>query len=180
MSDKDTLICIGVITGVHGVRGDVVIRSFTQKPRDLLTYSPLYDESKKTVFHFKFKKEVKKGLVVHLDGINDRDTAETFRQTSLYIERKSLPPEDTEEFYFVDLEGLNILSLDGINVGTVQNVQDLGAGAYLDCVNLAGQMFSVPFLKKAVPEVCIQKGYLKVDSSFILKNYQDEKESPSK
>ncbi|MGE0626888.1 MAG: hypothetical protein AB7O43_03630, partial [Hyphomicrobiaceae bacterium] len=37
-------IRLGRITGAHGIRGDVVIRSFTADPADIAGYGPLTDE----------------------------------------------------------------------------------------------------------------------------------------
>ena len=38
-------VCVGVITGAHGVRGAVRIKTFTAEPADVAGYGPLEDES---------------------------------------------------------------------------------------------------------------------------------------
>jgi len=176
MSLNDKLVCVGIISKVHGVRGDVIIKSFTESPEDLLNYTPIYDRTKNKTFSFKLKRVDKKGLVVHIKGVDDRNTAETLRQTELYVERGSFKPEEEEEFYFVDLEGLEVISLEGETLGTVKSVQDLGAGVYLDCINSVDQLFSIPFRKVAVPEVFIDKGFLRVNTSFILRSWDNKEE----
>ena len=45
MSAQDKRVCVGVVTGAHGVRGAVRLKSFTAEPEDVAGYGPLEDES---------------------------------------------------------------------------------------------------------------------------------------
>ena len=36
-------ILLGVIGGAHGIKGEVRIKSFTEDPRDIKAYGPLFD-----------------------------------------------------------------------------------------------------------------------------------------
>ena len=40
---RDQRICLGAITGAQGVRGEVVIKSYTQQPEDIGSFGPLTD-----------------------------------------------------------------------------------------------------------------------------------------
>ena len=44
MSAQEKRVCVGVITGAHGVRGAVRLKSFTAEPQDVAGYGPLEDE----------------------------------------------------------------------------------------------------------------------------------------
>ncbi len=173
---KNSLICVGVISSVHGVHGDVIIKSFTQNPSDLLDYAPLYDRNKKRVFSFKLKRVIEKGIVAHLEGVNDRDAAALLRQTELYAEREAFDDEKEDEFYFVDLEGLTIRTIEGEDIGTVKSMQDSGAGTYFEGITPDRKIFTAPFSKEAVPEIFVKKGYLVVNPDFILTAWKNEKE----
>ena len=38
-------LCLGIITGAHGIRGRVRVKSFTADPEAIASYGPLSDES---------------------------------------------------------------------------------------------------------------------------------------
>jgi len=42
---KAKRVCLGVVLGAHGVRGELRIRSYTEDPRAIVAYGPLEDES---------------------------------------------------------------------------------------------------------------------------------------
>ncbi|MGE3784456.1 MAG: 16S rRNA processing protein RimM, partial [Alphaproteobacteria bacterium] len=44
MSGPEKRVCVGVVTGAHGVRGAVRVKSFTAVPEDVAGYGPLEDE----------------------------------------------------------------------------------------------------------------------------------------
>ena len=39
------LICVGMIAGAYGVRGEVRVKSYCAKPSDIEHYAPLLDET---------------------------------------------------------------------------------------------------------------------------------------
>ncbi len=163
------MVCVGAIIGTHGVRGDIVLQTFTEDPMAILSYESLYNENKTKCFDFQYKGHVARGLLCHLEGVDTKEQAFTLRGTELFIDRKELSLlEDEDEFYLVDLEQLEIRLEDGSVIGKVLNAQDLGAGAYLEGCNKEGKPFTIPFTKEAVPEVCVEDGYLMVNSDFIL------------
>ena len=45
MADDRKMVLVGAITGAHGVRGEVKVKSFTAIPASIAAYGPLYDES---------------------------------------------------------------------------------------------------------------------------------------
>jgi 16S rRNA processing protein RimM len=123
-------ILIGRIHGAFGVRGELKLESFTDPPGNLLRYQPwiLRDAQGR-------EREVTdargriggKGLIGTIPGIDDRDTAEALRGAELYVPRSALPPPQPGEFYWVDLEGLRVSNLEGIDFGVVDYVFSNGA-----------------------------------------------------
>lgn len=128
------MICLGVITGVKGIRGEVKIKSFTEDPEDLTAYGPLYDASGKTVFKIKTVGLAKGQLVARIKDVSDRNQAEALKGTELFVSRDKLPDVDDEDaFYYADLIGLKVvLQDDGSLFGKVVQVHDFGAGDMLE------------------------------------------------
>jgi len=156
--EGDRLIVMGVITGAHGIRGEVRIKSFTEAPEDIASYGPLYvnDGPRKLTIS---SLRPKKGLfIARLEGVNDRDAAEALKGVQLKLPRAVLPEPDEDEFYYSDLEGLEVLDENGRPLGRVRAVHDFGAGDLLEIQPASGKSFYVPFDRENVPQVDIEGG----------------------
>ena len=157
-------VILGVITGVHGIRGEVRVKSFTGDPDAIWSYGPLLlGETGKTVEVLRFRSS-KGGFVVALEGVNDRNAAEKLKGAELKIDRDALPPVEPGEYYHEDLAGLCVRTVDGREVGTIVRVENFGAGDLLE-VRLAGKKETqfLPFGASSVPEVNIEDGFVVVD-----------------
>ncbi|WPB84131.1 ribosome maturation factor RimM [Sediminicoccus rosea] len=144
------MILLGEIGRPHGVRGLVRVRSFTAEPEDLTAYGPLSDATGTQ----RFVLEMLAPDLARIDGVNDRDQAARLTGTRLYVPREALPPpEDPDEFYLSDLEGLAAVTEAGEALGRVRSVEDHGAGAFLVLEGPPERL--VPFTRAAVPAVDI-------------------------
>ncbi|MFP6733510.1 MAG: hypothetical protein VB959_06695 [Rhodospirillales bacterium] len=95
--DAPKRICLGVITGAHGIRGAVRIKSYTQVPRDIENFGPLGDADGAKMFELRVESDTPKGLIARIAGVEDRNGAEALKGTELYVVRGALPVEDEDE-----------------------------------------------------------------------------------
>ena len=157
-------LCLGAITGAHGVRGLVKIKPFTEDPADLTAYGPLTDEAGRRRFSPELLSRAKGQWIARLEGVNDRNAAEALAKTRLYIEKSALPAiEEEDAFYHADLIGLTAVDSGGAEVGSVRAVFDFGGGDVLEIARRSGGVVMVPFTRQAVPEVDIGAGRLVID-----------------
>lgn len=156
-------VCVGVIGGVHGVRGIVKVKPFTADPADVVAYGPLTDASGRRVIGLKLLSKHKGQWLARVDGVDDRNAAEALRGTELYVDRGRLPAADEDEFYHADLIGLTAVGTDGQAVGTVRAVHDFGAGDILEIVGAGGPPLMLPFTREAVPEIDLSGRRLVID-----------------
>ncbi|HLJ63213.1 MAG TPA: ribosome maturation factor RimM [Stellaceae bacterium] len=161
-------VCLGVITGVHGVRGVVRVKSFTADPRAIAQYGALSDEKNTRRFELRVVGEVKGVVLVAVTGINDRNEAETLKGIRLYADRDALPPPQPEEFYHADLIGLEAVTRGGEPIGEVRAVHDFGAGDTLEVERREGGAVMVPFTRAVVPEIDIEGGRLVIEPPLGL------------
>jgi 16S rRNA processing protein RimM len=70
-------------------------------------------------------------IVAHLGGVTDRDEALALRGTRVYICRSDFPVLEADEFYWVDLLGLDVVNLTGLALGKVADMIDNGAHSVL-------------------------------------------------
>ena len=69
-------------------------------------------------------------VVAELEGVLDRDAAESKRGYTVYVSREYFPQAKSDEYYWVDLIGCQVFS-EGKRMGIVQEVLDNGAHAIL-------------------------------------------------
>ncbi|MGE0260248.1 MAG: ribosome maturation factor RimM [Alphaproteobacteria bacterium] len=168
MSGPEKRVCVGVVTGAHGVRGAVRVKSFTAVPEDVAGYGPLEDERGERRFALRLISNAKGGnakgvLIAAIGGIDDRDRAEALRGLRLYLPRSALPPPEEDEYYHADLIGLTAALPDGAVLGTVRAVHDFGAGDTLEIERASGPPLMVPFTRAVVPVVDLDAGRLVID-----------------
>lgn len=162
-NDRDGLICVGMITAPHGVRGAVRLKSYTADPEAVFAYGPLFDDSGATRFDLRCVGHVRDQLIVKIEGVNDRDRAEGMRGVKLFIPRSALPEAEEEEYYLADLIGLAVEHVDGTRLGSVRGVADFGAGDVVEIALARGGVMVVPFSRQVVPVVDLAGGRLVVD-----------------
>ena len=156
--DSQTVV-LGHIASAHGIRGEVLVRTYTAVPGDIAAYGPLTDASGQRQFEIAALRVTGKGVVMRIKGINDRTAAEALRGTTLHAERSALPPTGDGEYYHADLVGLSAVSAEGAAIGTIISVQNFGAGDLLE-IKIAGRQDTelVPFTGTFVPAVDLAAG----------------------
>jgi 16S rRNA processing protein RimM len=156
-------VCLGVVTGPHGVRGAVRIKSFTEEPEGIARYGPLSDETGGRRFELQLIGVAKGVVIARLPGVEDRDQAEALRGLRLHLPRVALPQTEAEEYYHADLIGLEAVLGDGTPVGRVRAVHDFGAGDTLELARPGSPPVMVPFTRAVVPSVELAAGRLVLD-----------------
>ena len=157
----DDMVLIAEIGAPNGVRGDVRVKVFGDNPAALTAYGPLQDAAGK-IFKVLKSRPAKTVHICQIEGIADRTQAESLTRTRLYVPRESFPETDEDEFYYVDLVGLEVRLDDGSDLGTVNAVQDFGAGDIIEIRSPDDTLVMIPFSKAAVPEVRVKDGYIVV------------------
>jgi 16S rRNA processing protein RimM len=171
-------VCVGVVTGPHGVGGAVRIKSFTARPEDIAAYGPLADESGTQRLDLRLVGAAKGVLIGRLFGVEDRNRAEALRGLRLYLPRAALPPPEEEEYYHADLIGLDAVRADGTPIGRVRAVHDFGAGDTLEIARNGAPPAMVPFTRAVVPAVEIEAGRLVVEPPPGLLDDRETERSP--
>ncbi|WP_207480122.1 ribosome maturation factor RimM [Arenibaculum pallidiluteum] len=156
-------VCVGQITGAHGVRGLVKLRSFTADPAAVAEYGPLTDQSGRRSFRVRLLSAAGDQWIAQVEGVSDRDQAAALRGVSLFVDRAVLPEPEEDEFYHADLIGLRAETVDGETFGTVLAVHDFGAGDLLEIRMATGRTVMLPFTRAAVPVVELKAGRVVID-----------------
>ena len=109
------------------------------------------------------------GLVANIEGVSDRNGAEALGGARIFISRSAFPSADPDEFYWVDLIGLNVVNRQGEALGTVLGLLDTGPHSVLRIAppGLAevkpDQERLVPFVGNFIDTVSLEDRLITVD-----------------
>lgn len=126
---ESTWLKLGNISGVFGVKGWLKVYANTDKKENILSYKPWYIERNKVRKAVKLKagKPHGKTIIVQLEGVDDRNEAELWVGSDIYIKSEQLPTLRKDEYYWSDLVGLKVVSTDGDELGIIDHMLETGA-----------------------------------------------------
>ncbi len=155
------LIEIGQVVNTHGVRGEIKMNPWTDSLEALTETEVFYyrDGSRTVPLQVERLRIHKNCAIIKAAGIDDMQTAETFRGRVLYVERAETLPEG--RYYIADLIGLRVLT-DAGELGKVTDVFQTGANDVYE-VRGAGKPVYLPAVKQVILEINIPAGYMRVE-----------------
>lgn len=165
MSIPANLIDMGYIANAFGIQGWVKIKTATEYSDSLDEYAQVYLKLKDgTILSKKIEKSFARDGVFHakLAGINDRDAAFALKGTIVAVDREEFPDLDEDEFYWVDLIGLNVINVQGESLGIVKDLMETGANDVL-VAKLEQEERLIPFVAQYVVKVDMQNKQIIVD-----------------
>lgn len=152
MRNPDRPVVLAVVTGAHGLGGEVRLKLFGEGV-DALKRFKRFNGGALTLGTIKADKG---GAIARFAEWPDRTAAERARGTELTVPRSALPPLTDGEYYHHDIIGLPAISTTGEPLGTVVLIDNFGAGDILEIERpaVAGEKprrFMVPMTPQAVP-----------------------------
>lgn len=157
-------VVMGRVAGLFGLQGWVKLFSHTEPRTGILDYDPLYRQTPTgwQPLHLEQGRPQGKGIVAKFVGIDDRDAATALLEQTLAVTREQLPTVADDEYYWADLEGLQVLTSDGRELGVIDHLFDTGAN---DVMVVRGERERlIPFvLDRVVREVDLASGIVRVD-----------------
>lgn len=169
----DSLFTLGVVTGVHGVKGLVKVKSFAESSdtfKSGLEMVVLGSGKKSELYTILRASPHKKGLLIQFEGV-DRNLAETLVGAELLVNRDLLPEPEADSYFWEDLIGLRVTDKTLGALGVIDSIMETGSNDVLVVKGSRenngkvdpGQEFLVPALSSVVIEVDLDRGEMTVD-----------------
>ena len=158
-------LLMGRIGAAHGIKGEVRVQSFAEVPLDLKGFGPLQTDRAGLVIEITNARDTGKGILVcRLKGVPDRTAVEKLNGVELYIDRAQLPAhDDDDDYYHVDLIGLEVRTTGGTTIGRVTAVPNFGAGDILEVKNDGGEPSSFRSPRQWCRTSTCADGYLVIE-----------------
>lgn len=164
------MIVLGRISAPYGVRGWVKIQVFGDDPLAWANMPCWWLSAQETAADSAWQArqlaECKlhgKSLVVRFDGIEDRSAAEQLSRLYVGAPREALPSTAKDEYYWVDLIGLDVVNQAGERLGRIAELVRSGAHEVLDVRDEDGSQRLLPFVASVIKKVDLAGRQVRVD-----------------
>jgi 16S rRNA processing protein RimM len=162
----DDLICVGHILGSQGIKGWVRVFSNTSPRENIVSYSTWFIEqgNVRKATAVQEGRRQGKNVLARLEGVEDRTQADELTGCRIFINPQLLPRLEAGEYYWSDLVGLAVETVQGEPLGVIASMMETGAD---DVMVLSGERERlIPFvIDQIVTEVDLDKRRLVVDWS---------------
>ncbi|MCG8414614.1 MAG: ribosome maturation factor RimM [Pseudomonadales bacterium] len=126
-------VVLGKLGKAHGIKGWLKLHSYTTPPENILQYSNLHAEinGQRQSLLVDDSRQQKAGLLIHIKGIDDPETAQGITGAEVWVEDSDLPSLEAGEYYWHELEGLSVVNEQGLLFGIVSQLLETGANDVL-------------------------------------------------
>lgn len=148
-TDEKTIV-IGRFGAPFGVKGWLKVNSFTVPEDNILAYQPWFADLKDGLTEIKLLDHRKhhKGIVVQIEGCEQKEETAFYRNASIAVKRSVLPELEDGEYYWSDLAGLTVNNIKGETLGVIDHVFATGANDVL--VVKGDSDILIPYVKESV------------------------------
>jgi len=169
MSDSDkNLLILGRISSVFGIKGWIKCVSHSRPRENIFSYPTWFVRKNKGQWQeikVEAGKPQGKTLVAKLAGIETREDAEAWVGADIAISREMLPDTDKDDFYWVDLIGLKVVTIEGDLIGTVIRLMETGSNDVLVVKDDdSREEHLIPWvMEQFIKQVSLSEGQITVD-----------------
>ena len=149
------LLEVGKIVNTHGLRGEVKAVPWTDYPEVFEDIEYVYvkrggDEKKLTIVNVRYQKN---NLILKIDGVDDIDEAQKYKNLIMYAPREMLGPLPEGVHYIADLIGLEVVTDDGRSMGTIADVFNTGSNDIYEVKREGKKNMLLPVIDEVVLDV---------------------------
>ncbi|MGB8388514.1 ribosome maturation factor RimM [Mycobacterium sp.] len=168
-------LTVGRVVKAHGVAGEVIVEIRTDDPAARFASGNTLRAKQsrgggERSYVVESAREHGGRLLLRLAGVGDRDAADALRGSLFVVDSDDLPPIDEPDTYYDhQLEGLQVRTTTGQDVGVVAEVLHTAAGELLAvrrATDAAGGEMPealVPFVSAIVTSVSLDEGSIEID-----------------
>jgi 16S rRNA processing protein RimM len=165
------LYLVGRVRRAHGIRGELVVETLTDAPdaifaagRRVLAGTRDGDVAKDgQELRILRASPFKGGLIVAFEGINDRSSAERWRDRYLLVPEEEVDPPAENEVFIHDLVGMKVVRISGEEIGEVTEVFELPQGLLIEVGRTGAKAVLLPFDDQTVKAVDTDGRMIHVD-----------------
>ena len=160
MDESDVLIPVGKITGTHGIKGMLKVYSFSGNIESLQLADTVTLKSKEgKLKEFRLKSVIPHAgkLMIGLKGLDEIDLVLPLVGSEICLLRSQLPIPEENEYYWFDLIGITVVTIDGEELGTIVDIfETKSSDIYV--VRSAEREYLIPAIADVICSVDLEGG----------------------
>lgn len=164
MPTPDTLIPVGKIVGTHGIKGLLKLNSYSGNLETLQSARTVTLKSMQGALReYEITSIAPHGgkPLIGLKGLDDIDQVLPLVGSEVCLMRNQLPETDEDEYYWCDLIGLRVITVDGTELGTVADIFETGSSD-IYVVKGGGREYLIPAIADVISNVNLKNGCILV------------------
>jgi len=166
--DDVRFLLMGKIVGVHGIKGTLKVYSYAESASRFKPGNPVMLEGggQEKTFTIAWVKPHHKTILVAFEGVTTRNRAEELVGLELFVEKNLLETLDEGVYYWSDIIGLAVYTVEDEYLGLVASVMQTGSNDVYVVKNEQGltpDEILVPALEWVVREIDLDQKVMRVD-----------------
>lgn len=160
----ENLLQVGVITTTHGIRGEVKVFPTTDDPKRFLDLKNVILDDGKTTLDLEIQnvKFFKNLVILKFKGIDNINDIEKYKKAGLYVTREDAVELEEDEYFIADLIGMDVISDEGEQLGTISDVLQTGANDVYVISSKGQKDLLLPAIHECVLDVNVEECTMKV------------------
>jgi len=146
---------VGVVTSVHGIKGEVKVFPTTDDSRRFKKLKQVYLDTGKEMLPLEIEgvKFFKQMVILKFKGYENPDDVMKFRQKELWIDRKDAVRLSKDEYFIADLIDMEVCDEEGKLIGTLKDVISTGANDVYAVETPEGKEVLFPAIRQCILDV---------------------------
>ena len=154
---KHSAIVIGKIVATHGIKGWVVIQSYSYPSQNIKNYTTFINiKNSKECIKIIDLKTMPKKTIVKIENYDDINTSESLVGQNIFIEASEIPALKKGEYYWKDIEGLEVYTTKDTYIGSVDFIFNNGANDVLAVKQNKGLVY-IPYVNDHIEVIPDEK-----------------------
>lgn len=168
----DSLVAVGKIAAVHGIKGWVKVHSYTEPEENIFAYQPWWLQMGEGWQELRVDqcRPIERGFLAHIENVDDRDVASHYCQREILVDPGVFGQLAASELYWHQLQGLTVISTFAgrrQRLGKVESLMETGANDVLvvrgDAESIDRKERLLPFVDAYIGRIDTVGGELEID-----------------
>ena len=154
---KHSAIILGKIIATHGIKGWVVIQSYSYPSHNIKNYDTfLYIKNRKECIEIINLKIMPKKIIIQMKNYNDINSSEHLVGHNIFVEASDIPALEKGEYYWKDIEGLEVYTTKDSYIGSVDFIFNNGANDIM-AVKQNKELIYIPYVNDHIEVIPNEK-----------------------
>ena len=164
---KEDFLLIGKITGAHGIKGTSKAFFYSESLSVIESESFILlknSQGQEKAYEIKWVKPHSRSFLLSLKGINCREEAEALIGSELFIKKERLSELEDGTYYWFDIIGLNVYTIEDKYLGCVESIIPTGSNdVYVVKDAAISNEILIPALESVVLDIDKNLNMMRVD-----------------